>query len=179
MRALVDPLLGIPSWQVTNFHGSMLMIEFGTVTVEFGTTVERPTRLPSGPPMARHRPVQVRGEWTLSVEMCDWSIRIGDQTVATCESVDPTMGRVLKLVKGQALGDLVVDPADGATEFRFDLGATLVLRPGSWPEDDEPHELWTLRTPDDRYLAVRDDGTYRLHAGDEDPDGSVWLDFAP
>jgi len=177
MRALVDPLLGVPSWQVTNFHGSMLMLEFGTVTVEFGATAERPTRLPDGPPSAMHRPVQVRGDWTLSVEMCDWSIRLGDRTVASCESVDPTMSRVLKLLKGQALTEMVVAPVNGATEFRFDLGATLVLQPGSWPEDHEPHELWTLRAPDDRYVAVRDDGTFSLYAGDDDPDVFVWTDL--
>jgi hypothetical protein len=176
MRALVDPLLGIPSWQVTNFNGSMLLIEFGAVTVEFGATAERPTRLTGGPPVALHRPVQVRGEWTLSVEMCDWSIRLGDRTVATCETVDPTMARVLKLIKGQALADVVAAPVDGATEFRFDLGAVLRLAPGSWP-DDEPHELWTLRTPEDRYVAVRDDGTYSVRAGDDDGDAVVWHDL--
>ena len=72
--AVFEPLFGSPCWQIANFHGSMLMIEFGNPTVQIEEAVIRPTPLPDRQGGALRRRVTVLGEWTLTIEQCQWGI---------------------------------------------------------------------------------------------------------
>lgn len=172
------PLFGTPAWQVTNFHGSMLMIEFGLPTVEIGEPTMRPTHLTGGPASALQRSANVLGEWTLTIEQCSWDLNMKGQRVADSESVEPTMSRALRVLRGQALSSVKVDRQGVTTEFAFDLGAVLLARTYQDSGDAEPDVMWTLRSPDGKVLAVRDDGTYSHAPGSSSPDRLVWQALA-
>ena len=56
--------------------------------------------------------------------------------LAHCESDDLTMARALRVLNGQALTEVDVEPADGRTRFSFDLGCTLL----TWPAEAGVYE---------------------------------------
>ena len=172
---LSNQCLGVPSWQVWNIHGSMIMIEFGDPVVEIREPVMRPTHLDAGPTAALRRQAFVHGGWTLTLEYCEWELWLTGALVADSESLEPTMSRALKVLQGQALTAIAVEPESGATAFSFDLGALVLTKPApSGFYGSDPAEQWTLGMPDNRNVAVRDDGTFSTHRGDADPDQYVW-----
>jgi hypothetical protein len=153
----------------------MLMIEFGTATVEISQPTMCPVYLGDPPLTALRRRTSVHGEWTLTIALCEWELSLDHTVLAHSESVQPFMNRALTVMRGQALSAVSVDAASGASEFTWDLGAVLRTRPApAGTYDDEPAEQWTLRRPDDQYLAVRGDGRFRLSDSRADPDTYVW-----
>lgn len=73
-------------------------------------------------------------------------------------------------LSGERLKGLAIDATTGTTTFHFDLGAVLTAQcPRSWRNDDDG-ELWSLRGPNRRYVAVRAGGYYTLaDANKQDP----------
>ena len=78
----------------------------------------------------------------------------------------------IALLDGQRLEGVAVNPANGRTQFRFDLGACLDVRRFDARSEGE---LWTLYEPDGRALAVRGDGRF-THQEASQPDRYVPLE---
>jgi hypothetical protein len=77
---------------------------------------------------ARTRRSTVGGHWHLWIYCCHWSL-LGDTQLAHSESDDTTVHRALHVLDGQALTAVKVEPADGRTQFTFDLGCSLLTCP--------------------------------------------------
>lgn len=169
------PILGLPAWQVRKGHGSFITLEFG----EPELTIEEPRVLPvliddaKARTMIRH--VHVSGQWHLWIYCCAWSLTLDGAELAHCEADDTTIGRALRVLNGQALTSVEVEPADGGTTFAFDLGCALATRP--LPDETpngEPVEQWMLYQPSGAVLTVRGDGQYRLQPGNTPGDDGRW-----
>jgi hypothetical protein len=166
-----SPLIGLPSWQVVNGHGSWIMMEFGQPHLEFGQPRLMPVRLEDAPPKARQRSAVVHGQWRLYIYLCDWALSVEGVQLVHCNSHRSRIARALSVLNGQALADVDVQRHDGSTNFSFDLGGLLSTRPApAGTYDDELVEQWLLYQPGGRVLCVRADGMYYSGEGEPDDD---------
>jgi hypothetical protein len=154
-----EPIMGLPCWGVTRFHGSMLMIEFGEPRLSVEEPRSVPLRLEVGPEHGLARRVSAVGQWTLEILSCDWELRLGPDVIAHHETQDPFMARALRHFEGQALNDASVDEIAACTTFAFDLGATLTTRPAQQMRAKDAGEHWTLRSPDGSWTAFGGDAS--------------------
>jgi hypothetical protein len=143
---LFEPLVGLPTWGVSNFHGSMFMIEFGQPRLVLEEQKALPLHLENGPHRAPMRHTAAVGDWTLEILYCEWELQLGEEVLAHCETPEPFMARALRFLQGQVLLGVIADEANARTSFRFDLNGTLTTRPASAPYRHEA-ELWTLLAP--------------------------------
>lgn len=94
------------------------------------------------------------------------------------ESDNFTVNRALRVLDGQVLQAIDIEPDDGRTRFTFDLGCSLLTcpaRPGTYRT--EPVKQWMLYShsgPDLVVLSVRGDGTYSIIDGHAKPEGEHW-----
>jgi hypothetical protein len=169
-------VLGLPSWLVRKGHGSFITLELGDPDV----SVEQPRLLPTfidgGPERAMIRGAHVHGAWHLWIYACLWSLTVNAIELAHSESADQTIGRALRILNGQALVSVQVDPDSPRSTFTFDLGCVLTTRPSpAITPDEEPAEQWMLFQPNGRVLTIRSDGRYRHQAGNARPDDQRWM----
>lgn len=180
IEAMISPLYDIPSWRAFNSYGSMFLIYFGQPSVEIYEPRMRSTKVDGGIKQARQRDVDVHGQWTLCVELCDWAIDVDGWLLAHDESRRTTIARALRVLEGQAISKVAIEPGSGAAIFTFDLGATLRTKAseqGSYRDEeaDEPVSQWWLTGPEGRVLDVRDDATFSIHSGVANRTDDVWL----
>jgi hypothetical protein len=178
VREALEPLLGRPAWLVQRGYGSFVTMEFGEPAVEVGEPRLRPLAIEGAPSRVMRRTAHVRGQWHLWIYCCLWSVLLDGTELAGSESSDVMISRALAVVNGQALSGVHVRPANGSTQFAFDLGCVLATHPappGSY--DDEPVEQWMLYQwqPPDQVLAVRSDGTYQVSGLGQAADEERWL----
>jgi hypothetical protein len=83
-----EPILGLPSWLVTNTHGSWVTFEFGDPDLRIGKILQVPVNIPNAPSKVSRRDVYVRGAWHLWIANCEWSLTINGVQLAQCESDD-------------------------------------------------------------------------------------------
>ena len=153
----------------------MFMSEFGAPEVRFGEPRRTPTHLGGGLEFALRRRVTIVGQWTLSIEQCQWEVMVGDDCLAHSESDELTLRGALRVIDGQALVAVDTDSSTAITRFEFDLGAVLTVRPyDSSPGIEGPNLMWNLRTPANLHLAVRDDRTFSLSSGESSPHDDEW-----
>jgi hypothetical protein len=170
-----EPLLGLPSWQVVRVHGSIIKMDFGAPTLVVDEPRLRALRIDGAPDRSMRRSAHVRGDWTLTITYCEWSLLLDEALLAHSESSHSTITRALNVLNGQALSSIRVHRSAQATTFGFDLGCVLQVRPASAGSyGDEPVELWTLAQPNDVFLALRSDEQYSQDIGSATPDDSVW-----
>src|SRR5579859_3417919 len=135
------PIFGKPCWNVHQGHGSFLTFEFGEphLTIRpvrenlyvFSPTVKRKWM---------HRFVNVGGDWHLCIYCCNWSILLDEKQAAHSESKRDRIARAVRMLNGQALTQVAVDPTDARTLFEFDFGGSL----RTWPYDQESDDQWML-----------------------------------
>jgi hypothetical protein len=137
LLALVQPLLGLPSWNVQRGHGSFLTFEFGQPHL---VSHEPRERRPTDPIPGRRRLTYAHGDWHLWVYCCQWAASQEGVALAHSESTDAEIDTAMRALGGQALSELSLDTA--RTTFHFDLGGKLETQ----PFDDES-EQWHLYMP--------------------------------
>jgi hypothetical protein len=73
----------------------------------------------------------IDGQWHLWIYCCEWSLTLDGTPLAHNESADLTMRRALRVLNGQKLTAVDIEPTDGRTRLTFDLGCFLLTRPGA------------------------------------------------
>lgn len=169
IEAMITPLYGVPSWRALNSHGSMFLLDFGPPSVEIHEPRVLSTNVDGAIKETRQRRVSAHGQWTLCIELCDWTIDVDGWLLAHDQSRRTTIDRALGVLQGQALSEVAIEPGSGAAIFTFDLGATLRTKASERDvyhdeddEDDQPVSQWWLMGPEDRILTLRDDATFSI-----------------
>ena len=145
LTEIVEPVLGHPSWLVERGHGSFITVEFGEPELQVREPKPRKVHIEGAPEKTLQRSSFVTGQWHLWIYCCQWSLMLGDAQLAHCESDDVTMHRALRVLNGQELQAVEIEPADGRTKFSFDLGCSLFTLPAeAGVYEDEPVEQWYL-----------------------------------
>ena len=172
------PILGRPTWLVQCAYGSFVTMEFGAPALQIAEPRLMRVGIGGAPALAMRRSVSVRGLWHLWIYCCEWSLTLDGSQLAHDESRRIAMDRALRLLNGQALTRVQVDPSDGSTLFEFDLGCTLATNPApSGTYGDEPITQWKLYDlgPGGKVLEVRDDGLYCVSGLAATSEDEHWL----
>src|SRR5436190_21978946 len=94
--AVLNRLLGLPSWLAERGHGSFLTFEFGRPELRVGEVREVTHPFSEGVAItSRLRSAYVYGDWHLWIYCCNWSISVDGQELAHSESPDITMRRAI------------------------------------------------------------------------------------
>jgi len=179
---VLQPVLGRTSWLVKRGYGSFITMEYGEPHVDVREPRLRPPRIEGAPAQTLQRSAFVHGEWHLWIYCCEWSLLLEDTQLAHSESDDITMQRALRVLNGQVLQAVDIEPDDGRTRFTFDLGCSLLTcpaPPGIYAS--EPAGQWMLYSrsgPDLAVLTIRGDGTYGITDGHVKPEDKRWLPIA-
>jgi hypothetical protein len=165
---LFYPLLDKPCWHVQLGYGSFLTLEFGMPKLiidepTFALTTSIPARR-----VRTRRVVRVRGEWHLWIYSCHWRVTRFDRVIGD-SSTAQRRKRAAQELDGQILTHVVVRPQNGASIFRFDLGAQLETVPY-----DQESEQWLLYEPTGEVFTVRADGCYSHMPGDTPQGQERW-----
>ena len=158
---LFHPLCDKPCWLVQPGYGSFLTLEFGMPRL----TIHEPSisvtaSKPASRPLRARRVVRVHGEWHLWIYCCHWRVTRFEQVIGD-SSTTRGRKRAAQELDGQILTHVTVHPQNGASIFRFDLGAHLETVPY-----DQESEQWLLYEPTGEVFTVRADGYYSHMPGD-------------
>jgi len=158
-----DALLGESCWGVEWESHLGLKLSFGTPRLSFIEPRESNVRTERVCRLATYRIVTVRGRWWLWALCARWRVMLRDAPPVTASSSQRRMRESLRLLDGQRLIEASVEPRNGASALRFDLGGLLAFR-GSFCDDGD---MWTLHKPGGYFLSVRSDGCFNHHRGSE------------
>jgi hypothetical protein len=175
-----EPICGKPCWEVKQGHGSFLTLEFGTPKLFVGEVRERPRkrRLVKIWKSVSPRQVFVHGEWHLWIYCCEWKLTLGLGRLANVhsESSKRQIAAALRILNGQDLTKVSINPKAGSSIFEFDLGGKLTTkRKKDLNTVGEPYENWMLFEPSGHVLTYRADGKYSWHRADEPFENPEWL----
>jgi len=148
-------LCGHPCWQVHHDPQFHLSLNFGRPSLDIREPIPPASKGPVDQTLAATRRVTVRGEWWLWIYECHWKLSLDSKSSTRSSAGSGPVGRAIQRLDGQKIVGIEINPADGATQFQFDLGASLECRRR---EDDS--ELWTLYKPRGMVLAIFGDGTF-------------------
>jgi hypothetical protein len=112
-------LAGLPSWLVEKGHGSFITLEFGQPELIIREPRMMHTMIEGAPSEAMRRLTSVRGQWHLMIDYCQWSLTLDGIPLADDESDDQRMHRALRVLNGQAITGISIDPVDATTRFSF------------------------------------------------------------
>jgi hypothetical protein len=170
------PIMDGPCWNASSGVGSFMTMEFGDPSIEISRTsksdhVDKDTNKP----LCRRR-VYVQGQWRLWIYCCKWQCflqgRKAGHSALKSTSKQPIQ-RAAAALDGQILTSVTVDPAQGTSQFRFDLGGVL---------NTEPYELdsiqWMFSRRSGMIFSYRSDGLYSYHAGNVPDSDEVWMRFS-
>ena len=164
------PMLGLPAWGGMKGQGSMMSFEFGAPRL----TIREPYRseCPSVEvrKSAARRHVRPRGEWFLFVCSCEWRVLSGEEQVASSASEASAIEQAVRDLDGQKLIAVEVNPVDGTSQFRFDLGGAL----STWPAGGETDEQWCLHMRHGQAFGYRGDGHYCHGPANQPPECERW-----
>lgn len=155
-------LAALPCWGVHWEPHVNLSMNFGAPRLE----VREPKRSTAASESVRlsfaHRKVTLHGRWWLWAFCSRWTLSVrGLQPVRSSGSAR-RIQQALRLLDGQRLIRVAINPRDARTRFEFDLGAILDVRE---LDDCNDGDIWSLYKPDHRVLSVRGDGTFSLGSG--------------
>ncbi len=173
---LFAPVIGLPAWNAKKGHGSMLTFEFGKPSLEIRDPIKASTGA-SAEIKARlaRRTVTPRGEWHLWIYCCNWRCIAQGIEIARSDSADAEIAAAATELDGQRLLAVSVEPLEGRSTFKFDLGGLLE----TWPGDDSEDEQWFVYCESGEVFAYRADGHYRWGPSDERAGSEIWLPLAP
>lgn len=165
VESLFDNLCGCAAWSVRQTHGSCFFVEFGNPHRE----IREPLPVREGMSKARlfksrRRRLWFRGDWSLLVLDCNWSLRAWELS-ANHDSTPSQMQPSFEALDGQYLKSARYDAASKAIILTFDLGAELRL----WPRDyaDPLEEQWLLCSIDNVYQRFLGSGEIVVESGDD------------
>jgi hypothetical protein len=171
MRGIFAPMLGLPGWNVMRGQGSMLTFEFGEPTLSIREPVNSPSPSPKIRGMMGRRRVSPVGEWCLWIYLSNWSCLSRDRQIASSEASAAAIDQAARVLDGQRLISIEVDPDKGSSAFTFDLGGRLE----TWPYPEGNDEQWSLSRRDGAVFSYRKDGCYCLSNANTLPDEERWL----
>jgi hypothetical protein len=170
------PLIGLPSWNVKQGHGSSLTFEFGDPRL----VIREPKQLaatttPAVQRIFARRRVHLHGAWHLWIYCCNWRLQLPNQDACHSESADWTIKSALTSLDGQQLLSVSIDAAKATSAFRFDLGGLIETWPyvseaytqGATADPSKGVEQWMLYTPHGQVFSYYDDGRRQWQDGDE------------
>ncbi|CAM2154069.1 conserved protein of unknown function [Pararobbsia alpina] len=163
IEALFKPLLGEAAWHVRHTHGSCVFIEFGTPHRQVREPLPTSEGLSPEQKLRRlKRKVSFRGDWSLLLFTCHWSLRAWD-FAATDDSRPAEIALPFEALDGQFLKSVQYDEVDKAMSLFFDLGAELQMWPNADTDDDEAQ--WTLASIDKVYRSFVSSGALQVEQG--------------
>jgi hypothetical protein len=169
--AAFAPIIGLPAWFVQKGHGSILTFEFGEPHLSIREPRESQSENPTIRERSQRRRVVPHGEWHLFIYFCHWRCSERGTERSTDNSPQEDIVAATRMMDGQRLTSVGVEPTSGASTFVFDLGAKLE----TWPYADDDETQWWLSTPSGNNLAYRADGKYSWGPRNQDPDEREWL----
>jgi hypothetical protein len=156
IRSAFTPIIGLFAWGAEKGQGSMLTFEFGDPHLSVREPITAsPTSSPKIRKALARRRVRPHGVWYLWIYCCNWRISAQDLEIAHSEASNEAIVEAVKEIDGQKLLSLDVDPSQGTSCFRFDLGASLETWPYGESRDDEQ---WLLYEKDGKILSFHADG---------------------
>jgi hypothetical protein len=135
VREYFGPLRGLPCWHVTAEYGSWLSLRFGQPHLKIREADPR-ARVKT----MQRRAVFVEGDFLLWVELGAWQLMHGAEVAFHSEQSRAYLRRAAARLDGQKLTHIKLSPGKPETEFTFDSGSTLVVRPADGAEPEE--SLW-------------------------------------
>ena len=79
--------------------------------------------------------------------------------------------KAMNLLSGQKITAISVDKNNGATDFQFDLGATLSVR----RFENDSADIWTLNFPNGMVLGIQGNGMFTYQKGSTPADKVVHI----
>lgn len=172
LQKIVKRISDKPSWLVRRLFGSTISFEFGKPKLCISETVYKPNKK-AGSKHPR-RLAYVSGGWHLEIFCCDWEIRQADKKIGDSKSIEK-IDRGCSVLNGQILTKVAANPKTRQTDFYFDLGGHLRAKP--YKIEDEPSEMWSIRSNNGFFFIFRSDGKYSYQRGDTAPQELRWLAF--
>ncbi len=161
IQKILKPLYGKVSWGVSWDAHTGMDISFGSPVMKIREPYASESKSNRVQELASRRLVAVKGKWRVWVFCAHWDLRIDDEYRATGASSYKKKLMAMSRLNGQRITSILVDENSGATEFQFDLGATLRVR--RFENDDS--DIWTAYFPNNMVLGVRGNGTYTFQYG--------------
>ena len=96
---------------------------------------------------------------------------INDSIAVTNSSSSKKMMMAFARLEGQKLSKITVNPANGFTDFNFDLGAHLTAK----RLDEDDTDIWTLYKHQGNVLGIQGNGTFTYSPGDIPGDKDVHM----
>jgi hypothetical protein len=161
IQKILKSLYGKVSWGVSWDAQTGMDISFGSPVMKIRepyTFISKSNRVQE---LAARRLVTVKGKWQVWIFCAHWGLRIDDEYRATGASPYKKKLIAMSRLNGQRIISILVDENSGATEFQFDLGATLRVR--RFENDDS--DIWALYFPNNMVLGIRGNGTYTYQDG--------------
>jgi hypothetical protein len=155
-------LAAIPCWGVQWERNLNVSMSFGVPRLK----IREPRRSSAKSEAVRrvfaHRNVTLKGDWWLWIFCARWTLSIRGLRPVRSTGSERRIRQALRLLDGQRLVDVRIDPRNSRTRFTFDLGGVLDVRK---LDESEDSDIWKLYMPRRRVLSVRGDGTFSMHAG--------------
>jgi hypothetical protein len=160
-----QPIYGIPCWNPVHGYGTCLSLEFGEpyLNIREPRAID-PGDLPLIVKTKSRRHIDVRGDWTLMIYMCDWAVHTKGKRVGHSNlngSRRAPIERGARELEGQAIVKVTFNPGSLKTSFEFDLGSILTTRPYT-----EDVEQWWLSSRNGCCFGIDDKGMYTSTSDD-------------
>jgi hypothetical protein len=163
---LFSPLIGQLVWCVRRGHGSFLTMEFGLPHLSVrepisasSTSSERVRK------NLNRRRVFVVGDWHFWIKYGEWTISTANYSLESKSNSDASGEHCLEELDGQILISAASGEVSNSLVLKFDLGATLEIRPSPEVAGDQ----WTLHNWNGDIAAFQSDGVMVLEKS-EPPD---------
>ena len=149
------PLVGQLVRSVRRGYGTFLTLEFGSPHL----VVREPiVASPEAPPRVRkrlaRRRVTVAGDWHLWVQYAQWKIQTENYSTASEDADAALIEGALEELDGQRLTSSSEGPEPHSCILRFDLNASLHIRPSSETDDDQ----WSIYEANGRIASCSNRG---------------------
>jgi hypothetical protein len=163
---LFQELIGKTVWSLRQTHGSCFLMEVGRPYLQIREPIlPRKGISPERAFDRRRRRVFFRGDWSLVVLDCNWSVRAWEYS-ANQNSIQSDMGPAFDATSGQCLTCIQYDGPTKSLTLDFDLGAQMRIWPRS--DGDPVEEQWTLYAMNDkRVVSLLNNGEISVDAGDD------------
>lgn len=133
-------LIGLPSWNVRQGHGSFLTLDFGEPSLEI-----REPNLNAKSAVFHRRRVTVIGSYHIWIEQCNWLIKNEGKIHADSEFSKEVIDKALSQIDGSHLVEVEIDPENKTSVFSFEFGSKIVMT--AYLESDQEDPIWHLHTP--------------------------------
>lgn len=169
IQNIVKPLYGKVSWGISWDAHLNTEINFGDPVMKIREPYMSKSKSKRIKELASRRSVTVKGKWWVWIYCAHWVLRINNECRATGASSYKKKLMAMSRLNGQRILSIIIDEYSGATEFQFDLGATLHVR--RFENDDS--DIWALYFPNNKVLGIRGNGTYTHQDGSTATDKSA------